>query len=657
MSENQRSGASLGGGEITAALKESLRKYEKICADMEALAADSAATDHAERGERLSAEFATLPPLPEEFSELLNRRFSEAADAVKRAAEKDGERREAADRLRAELQAVKAAGELATLREISALKTAWTAFFGGSSEAAAEWNAALGEMEETLAAEEEEKQRRNAEADKLAAELETLVAAGDPETLKNRRNDIESAYAALGNVAKPHSIRYQEALRKAQTLLARHFETLDYARWESYTLKLDLLAELEKLQNTAGNDLGGVSKRLVEIRDRWKELGSVPKEKSEEVNPRYLELTRTLQHRVDEFFSNRRQEQKNAASEKEKLCEEAEKNADRTDWGPGSAAFRELQAKWKALPRAGAREQALFARFHAAADKFFTARNAVFAERDRRFAQAAAAKRKLIEEIATLTDVRRAKNLRGEYNAIGSAGREENELYKAFNAALDKFFADRNAAFAEKEKEASALISELEAIAGDSPLEGAERADHILRRLDELNCRKFAAAAEKAERQYASARRAAEKQLQNARWGAYMEAARRASELLAAPEEPIPEAVAAFPKLASSLELARAAAVGDEKAAQQWKKLLANNEKECARISGEAEILAGKNSHNAPADLAAELQAAILGNFARRESEARHPKTTPAELRREFMALGALPADALLPALELLAGL
>ena len=81
-----------------------------------------------------------------------------------------------------------------------------------------------------------------------------------------------------------------------------------------------------------------------------------------------------------------------------------EANASRTDWGPGSAAFRELQAKWKSLPRAGAKESELFARFHAAADKFFTARNLVFAERDKNFATAAAAKRKLIDEIATLFD-------------------------------------------------------------------------------------------------------------------------------------------------------------------------------------------------------------------------------------------------------------
>jgi len=648
MSENQRTGASLGGGEIAPALKESLRKYENLCSEMEKLAADAACSDHAERGAKLAAEFSALPPLPEEFRELLEKRFAEAQSAVERAAANDENVRRSADRLEAELAALRDAGDLVTAAEIAALKKRWFDFHADSAEARARWEAAIGEKERQLAAEEAEKLRRAAEAEKLAAEWEALVAAGDPEALKNRRAEIESAYAALGAVPKPYSVRYQEAHRKAQIMLARHYETLDYARWESYTLKLDLLAELEKLQNAPENELGEVSKRLTAVRDKWKALGTVPKEKSEEVNPRYLELTRTLQHRVDEYFSNRRQEQKDAAAEKLKLCEAAEECSTRTDWGPGSAAFRELQAKWKSLPRAGAKEGELFGRFHAAADKFFTARNAVFAERDKRFAAAAEAKRKLIDEIATLTDVRRAKNLRNEYNAIGGAGRAESELFRAFNAALDKFFADRNAAFAEKEQRGRELIAELGTLAAD-PAAGAARARAIREEFAALNCRKLAGAMEKAENDFAAARREAEKAAGKTRWKEFVAASREASRLIGDTAAEIPETLEKFPKLKQSVEAARA---GDDAA---WKKLSAHAEKECARIVAEAEALRGKGRDKAPAaDLAAELQAAIMGNFARREAEAQKPKRTPDDLRREFMTLGALPPETLEAALQLL---
>ncbi len=656
MSENQKSGVSLGSGELGAALKEVLRQYENVCADMEHLAQDAAIDDHAARGAELAAAFAALPPLPEEFAELLEKRFAAASAAVERAAAGDAARREAAAGLRAGIRAIRDAGELATAGEIAALKSRWDSFWGGAAPAAAEWNAELGELEAKLAAEAAEQLRRGEAAEKLAAELDELTASGDPEALKLRRPEIEAAYAALGNVPRPQNTRYQEAHRRAQTLLARHYETLDYARWESYTLKLDLLAELERLRGAPEGELGAASKRLVEIRERWKELGSVPREKSEEVNPRYLELTRAIQHRVDEYFANRRQEQKSAAAEKQKLCEEAEANASRTDWGSGSAAFRELQTRWKSLPRAGARETELFARFHAAAERFFSARNAVFAERDRQHAAAAARKRQLIAEIETLTDVRRAKSMRAEFNAIGSAGREEGELFRAFNAALDKFFSARNAAFAEKEREASVLIGELEALAGGDPVAGSARAREIRRRFDELGCRRLSGAMSKAERSFSDALREAEKQLQAERWEAYRTAARAASELLNDPAAPVPEQVMKFPRLAASIELARAAA-GDEKAAGQWKKQLARNESECARITAAAATVNGEVRHGgASGDLAAELQAAIMGNFARREAEASRPRADLASLRREFMSLGALPAEALLPALEALSG-
>jgi len=653
MSENQRSGASLGGGELAPALKELLRKYENLCCSLEQLAADASCPDRAGRGAALEAEFSALPPLPEEFRELLEQRFAEAKRAVERAAAHDAEFRAEADKLAAELAAVRAAGDLATAAEIAALKKRYFALWGEGERPRAEWENQLGERERALAAEEAEKLRRGEAADQLAAEWEALVASGDPEALKNRRGELESAYAALGEVARPWATRYQEAHRKAQVMLARHYETLDYARWESYTLKLDLLSALEKMLDAPETELGNVSKELTAIRDKWKSLGSVPKEKSEEVNPRYLELTRTIQHRVDEFYSNRRQEQKAAADEKSRLCDEAERNAERTDWGPGTAFFRELQEKWKALPRAGAREGELFKRFHAAADRFFTARNAANAERDRRFAAAAAAKRRLIDGIADLTDVRRAKELRGEYNAIGHAGRQENELYREFNAALDKFFAARNAAFAEKERRGRELIAELETLAAD-PVAGASRARAIRDEFAALNCRKLAGGMEKAEETFARARAAADRGARAKSWQDYTAAARAAAQALADSAAELPEAVAKFPKLRQSLEAARAAAA-DPAAAPAWKKLDEHARKECARLADAARELKGGAKKSAPAtDLAAELQAAILGNFARREAEARQPRRSLDDLRKEFMTLGVLPADTLEAALEAL---
>lgn len=173
-------------------------------------------------------------------------------------------------------------------------------------------------------------------------------------------------------MAKAAADKYNDAHRKAAAKLAQHYETLDLARWESYTLKQDLCNELDRLAEMPEAELPKAARRLQELREKWKQLGAVPKSKAEEINPRYLEATRKLQHRVDEYYANLRQQHKQAAAAKQELCEKAAALADSTEWNATAAAFKELQAAWKAIPGAGAQEKALFTAFRASADKFST---------------------------------------------------------------------------------------------------------------------------------------------------------------------------------------------------------------------------------------------------------------------------------------------
>ena len=86
---------------------------------------------------------------------------------------------------------------------------------------------------------------------------------------------------------------------------------VDEARIIARMLLTECYAEsLSSLIALPDEELAAAGKKLNELREMWKNLGSVPKEKSEEINPRYLELTRKLQHKVDEFFARKRQMQK-----------------------------------------------------------------------------------------------------------------------------------------------------------------------------------------------------------------------------------------------------------------------------------------------------------------------------------------------------------
>ena len=73
----------------------------------------------------------------------------------------------------------------------------------------------------------------------------------------------------------------------------------------------------------------------------------------------------------------RDEERSNAKAAKEAIIAEAEEIKDSTAWVETSRKFNELMDRWKKAGRAGRRDDdALWARFRAAADTFFNARQA-----------------------------------------------------------------------------------------------------------------------------------------------------------------------------------------------------------------------------------------------------------------------------------------
>ena len=106
-----------------------------------------------------------------------------------------------------------------------------------------------------------------------------------------------------------------------------------------------------------------------------------------------------------------------------------------TDWAGTTRAYRTLMDRWKSAGHAGRQdEDRLWARFRAAQDAFFAARDAVNAERDVEYKANLDRKRALAAEAEALlpvTDVGAAKKaLRGiqeRWEAIGHVPRQDKE--------------------------------------------------------------------------------------------------------------------------------------------------------------------------------------------------------------------------------------
>jgi hypothetical protein len=169
-----------------------------------------------------------------------------------------------------------------------------------------------------------------------------------------------------------------------------------------------------------------------------------------------------------------------ARQQKEQLAEEAERIAAGRDWKNGANRLRELLEQWKTLPRIDkASDDALWKRFSSARSAYTKARKAHFAEQDEKREGARVVKERLAreaEELADSTDwgptAGRYRDLMREWKAAGPAPKSvDDELWKRFRGAQDKFFGARDEANAALDSEFAAnaavkeqLLVEAEAI-------------------------------------------------------------------------------------------------------------------------------------------------------------------------------------------------
>ncbi|GAA3831569.1 DUF349 domain-containing protein [Nocardioides panacisoli] len=181
-----------------------------------------------------------------------------------------------------------------------------------------------------------------------------------------------------------------------------------------------------------------------------------------------------------------------AREEKEKLAAEAEKIAAGSDWKHGANRLRELLDSWKQLPRIDkAADDALWKRFSSARSAYTKARKAHFSEQDEKRDQARVVKERLAAEAESLADstewgptAGRYRELMRQWKAAGPAPKAvDDELWKRFRGAQDKFFGARDEAnaaldaeFASNAEVKETLLVEAEALVPVTDLAAAKAA-------------------------------------------------------------------------------------------------------------------------------------------------------------------------------------
>ena len=238
--------------------------------------------------------------------------------------------------------------------------------------------------------------------------------------------DAETSLANLRTaVGDAHAVGDLDALRQRLDALGEQIavrkreaeSNKGRIREEARATKERIVAEAESLAETS--EWKRTGERLRKLLDEWKAVPRLDRKSDDVLWKRFSHARTSFDKRRRAHFAELDTQRAGAAEAKEKLIAEAESLSDSTDWTPTATRYRELMTQWKAAGRARRDvEDALWARFRAAQDTFFTARSAVFAARDADLQANLEKKEALLTEAEALLPVTDARAARAAMRVV-----------------------------------------------------------------------------------------------------------------------------------------------------------------------------------------------------------------------------------------------
>jgi len=305
-----------------------------------------------------------------------------------------------------------------------------------------QWHA--GDINEGLAYYQRRYEDLVAEVSLLENRLATRT--GDARAVRTNASHLKESLATATVIGDVEALR-----QRLDAVLAGAQERIDAekaartARSEQAAAAKRALAE-EAEQLAQSTDWKVTGDRFRTLVDDWKAITGVDRKTDQELWTRVSAARSEFGRRRGAHFAQLDTERKAVQQRKEKLCEEAESLSDSSEWGPTAARYKQLMTEWKAAGRAAKPvDDALWARFRAAQDKFFTRRNAVNAERDQQFKQNQQLKEQILAEAEALDPAspgaqRKLREIQSRYDKAGKVPREAmGSLERRMTAVEQKF--------------------------------------------------------------------------------------------------------------------------------------------------------------------------------------------------------------------------
>lgn len=477
MNESQPSAESLSVKEVTPTVAATDEVPAATAAD------EAVATDELPAEERKK--------YPETIEEVL----SLAAELSEKSA--DEIQREEVARLKQVFYSLRKVEDKALLDEYVAAGNAPEGFQAPESEADVKFKDLLTVIKDkkaARAAEVEAEQQRNFEAkEALITELQALSADTDNVNRSFPRfRDIQAEFKAVGEVspqvANDQWKRYKEAEEHFYDMLKINKDLRDYDFKKNLEAKQKLIEEADALANE--QDTISAFRRLQDLHSAWREIGPVAKEIREEIWAKFKDASAIINKKYQAFFEERKARENENEAAKTAICERVEAldfdslnsfNA----WNEMTRQILQAQEDWKKLGFASKKaNNALFARFRATCDKFFSLKAEYYKNVKDDLAANLEKKIQLCEKAEALKDSTQWKatadkliELQKEWKKIGAVSKKHSDaVWTRFQQACDYFFEQKKKDLSETRsieqanlKAKRALTEELKALPEEMP--------------------------------------------------------------------------------------------------------------------------------------------------------------------------------------------
>jgi hypothetical protein len=473
------------------ALEQEQADRAALCARVEGLSGEAIVDQLAQA----RAEWEGMPAMPEGWAAELDRRFAEACRAAEKRVERAQRARQSAERLPAlvpEIEALAQSGAYGDIRsQWYSLRKQWQAI-ARDVEIDPELRARYEAVAQKLEAEEQK--HRDAKGQQQTENLQRLQAlvqkfetraAAEGLTLKQTDQLMKDVKLAVGTMGPLPTKQDREdlmvRLQAVRTSLTPRIQELreaeEWKRWANVQVQEELCTKMEALVALADAKPEQASNEMRTLQERWKPVAAAPRSQAEALWTRFKAAQEQVYEKCKDFFAQQAVERVENLKKKEALCARAESMADSTDWVKTADAMKALQAEWKevgAVTRGN--EKAVWERFRAACDKFFTRRQEDLKQRKHDWTENLKRKEALVAEAKQLSEsteweqaAARIKKLQADWKTIGPVKKSKSDaIWNDFRGACDLFFErfkNRDqAALQTKLVDRESAVAELEAL-------------------------------------------------------------------------------------------------------------------------------------------------------------------------------------------------